>query len=426
MRIVRQSFNAFLPRSPWFWFALAAAIGLGVLLRSEHMTDVTSRSPDERIYTYYANRFIDEGLPGYRQLFADYNRDPALWVYPAPTRCGYVFLSAMVMKATGVRDARAGAAVSWLFSILSMFLLAWIAIRFFNPGVTLLAVTFLAFSFGELGMARRAWQDSTFGLLGLLLVYLTCEITRAPRQKVFYFAFFVAGTYCLLFKETAYLCYGGCGLWLAGVLAVRERSWRLMTALSIGGLISALATLGFWTVLAGDTGSAISSVSNLIRTTLVSDYANRYYSGPWYQFAYLLWITGPLTAAMGMLGITTAALSWLPAVKKRLTIHDCCAASVAVLITMIFFSLASFGPIFQNLRIVSPSDGTYCLLAGLGFWYLLSVATAVFPRYRAVALIALASLILAAVRDYRAFTTVVVRSGMEDLAVRGIRQVMYR
>jgi hypothetical protein len=101
---------------------------------------------------------------------------------------------------------------------------------------------------------------------------------------------------------------------------------------------------------------------------------------------------------------------------------------MAVLMTLGFVCFAAFVPHLQYLRIVSPAAGTYCLLAGTGFWYLLRLALRPFHGIgrRAVTAVAIAILMLAGYRDYRAFENVVVRSGMEELSVSGIRTVMGR
>jgi len=146
---------------------LVAILLASILLRSQHMTDVLTRSPDERTYTANAALLADQGFGVYRQLFTNYDASPDQWIYPSPTRFGHVLLFAGVMRATGVRDGRAGAATSWLFSVLSVALVGWMGLRFFHRSVALFAAALMACSFGELGMARRAWQDTTFGFCGL-------------------------------------------------------------------------------------------------------------------------------------------------------------------------------------------------------------------------------------------------------------------
>ena len=60
--------------------------------------EVASRSPDEEVYMHYATRVADSGIEGGRALVQLYNRDIRLWIYPPPTRLGYIYLVAAVMK----------------------------------------------------------------------------------------------------------------------------------------------------------------------------------------------------------------------------------------------------------------------------------------------------------------------------------------
>ena len=408
----------------WFWITLAAVIALGIFLRCRHMTDVLSRSPDERIYNYYAATLVDDGLPGYRELLRVHNATPEMWFRPAPSRCGFVFLSAIVMDAAGVRTPRAGAAVSWLFSILSLALLAWLGIRFLSPWTTLLAVAFLACSFSELSMARRGWQDSLFGFLGLLLVYVTCEIARAPRRKSLYFALSAVAAYSMLVKETAYVSYGICGLWLAGALLLRERSWKLFGVLLLSGAASVAVTFGVWTILSDSPAPALQAIWHLVHAHQASTYTAQNYSGPWYQFLYLLFITGPVTALMALAGAVLACLPHPYPVRERLEIRDWTSVRIAALMTATFVGLSCFGPYLQCLRIISPADGTYSLLAGLGLSYLLSLARPIVRRESVIVCAAVFVLAAETAVNYYQFTHVVVQSGMEDLAVWGIRFVM--
>jgi 4-amino-4-deoxy-L-arabinose transferase-like glycosyltransferase len=416
--------------SVW-WLAFVAILALGIWLRCQHMTDVETRSPDEKTYTAYAARLADQGFGVYKELFANYDSHPAIWIYPSPTRFGHVALFSALMATTGVRDNRAGAAVSWFFSVLSLVLVTWIGLRFFNPWIALLAAAFLAFSFGELGMARRDWQDSTFGFCGLLLVYLTCEITAAPLRKIWYAAFLFTGTFAFLTKETSVLSFGFCALWLAGAMLFQQRSWKLFAAVAAVAAGCVLLALNVWIALAGNVGSALAAVDHSTRSG-AGDWARLYCSGPWYQFLYLLWIVGPLTAAMAGIGALAGIFANMPRFQKHieqtLGLSDPRAIGMAVLMTLGFVSFAAFVPHLQYLRIVSPAAGTYCLLAAAGFWYLLSLARR--PLHgiarQAATAIAIAILAIAGLSDYRSFENVVVRSGMEELAVSGIRSVMGR
>lgn len=397
--------------------ALLGILAAAILLRSQHMTDVTTRSPDERTYTAYAARLADEGFGVYRELMATYDRNPDQWIYPSPTRFGHVLLFAGVMRATGVRDGRAGAAISWLFSILSVALVGWMGLRFFPPAVALFATAFMAFSFGELGMARRAWQDTTFGFCALLLIYLACEIGERPLRKSLYAALFAVGAFSFLTKESSVLAYGLVLLWLAGA-AGREASWRRVGWVVVTGGASLALALMVWIALAGDVGIALASVDHSTRSG-AGAWAQQYCSGPWYQFPYLLWITGPLTAlaALGGAGVVLSRSS-------RLADHR--AAGLMAFVTLGFVAFASFVPNLQYLRIISPAAGAYCLLAGLGLWFPLRFVRTTPIAQHAAAVAAGVAILIAGINDYQSFKDVVVRSGMEELSVYGIRLLMHK
>lgn len=409
--------------------ALAAAIALGIVLRVVSLDAVASRSPDEMVYTDYASRIATNGPGTIPKLVAQYASDPTRWVFPPPTRIGYVSLIAAAMKVSGVRDPSVGAAVSCLFSSLSLVLVAWIGLRFFNPWIALSAVTFLAVLVGELGIAQRAWQDAPFGFFCLFLAYLTCEITRSPRRLSLHLAFLAVGAYSLLTKETGVVAYGLCAAWVLGVLLVKERSWKAAALLAVGGVVSLAGTVLVWSILCGGIGPAL-SVLNHAASSRNSEWTVQNCSGPWYQFPYLLWIVGPATAALALVGTVVAALPrrLLGRVEGAEKIADPRAAGVAALITVSFIALASFVPNFQYLRIVSPADGPYCLLAGLGLWYLLSLARAALSvaDFKALIVLAIVAVAISSARDYRTFRSVVVRSGMQDLTVRSIRLAMQR
>jgi hypothetical protein len=338
-----------------------------------------------------------------------------------------VLLFAAVMRATGVRNGRAGAATSWLFSILSVALVGWMGLRFFHPAVALFAAALMACSFGELGMARRAWQDTTFGFCGLLMIYLACEISRDPSVKSLYAALFAVGAFSLLTKETSVLSYGLVLFWLAG-LALWQSSWARVAAVAATGTASLVVALTVWVALAGDPRIALASVEHSTRSG-AGAWAQQYCSGPWYQFSLLLWIVGSLTAAAALVGTGVALSLRSTWVSNTLALADPSAAGLAAFVTLGFVSFASFVPNLQYLRIISPADGSYCLLAGLGLWFPLSLTRASVAHgsvSRFAQLAAGIAILAAGIHDYQSFTNVVVHSGMEELPVSTIRLLMQR
>jgi 4-amino-4-deoxy-L-arabinose transferase-like glycosyltransferase len=408
------------------WLALAGTIVFGIGLRSIHLTDVTSRSPDERVYTYFARRIANEGVSASPKLFYEYVNARQAWDYPPPTRITTVFLNAAIMTVVDIRDERAGVFVSWLFSCLSLILLAWVGVRLFNPWIALTAVLFMAVSMTELGIARRAWQDTTFGFFSLLLFYVACEISANPRRPLWRLSFFCLGSFLLLTKQTGLIVYGLLGPWLCWEIVSKDRSWTLAAAIIAGGVVSIAVTIGIWIVAAGDTSLALAALDHSVRPGEgAMAYATSVMTAPWHQFFGLLWTINPLTFAMAITGSLVAIVSnWMK--TDCILLRNANAAKVAVLITLSFLAFVGFFPGMQELRILSPATGAYCLLAATGVYYLISIARRKLSELAFIALVLVAAVlgVTSLVGEYRIFTSAVVATGMQDLPVLWLRQAI--
>jgi hypothetical protein len=82
--------------------------------------------------------------------------------------------------------------------------------------------------------------------------------------------------------------------------------------------------------------------------------------------------------------------------------------------TLLFVGYAAFAPNVRHLRSTSPVDGAYCLLAGIGLCTLLSWARQRMSAtdFRVLLLLALLAAGNEGIRDYRVFTSVVVRPAL--------------
>jgi hypothetical protein len=262
----------------------------------------------------------------------------------------------------------------------------------------------------------------------LLVIWIACEIRHNPRRTLLYPVLILAGTSCLLTKETAIFAYALCGLWLAGGMAFERKSWPLFCRVAVSGIGSIVLGCAVWIVLAGSPKLAWLGVRQSVGSGMGSDiWGEMYSSGPWYQYIYLLWLVGPVTLLMAALGIAVSGRSsnWF---RKTLNVSDRGALSLALFVTVCFLGAAAFGPNLQSLRLFSPANGCYCLLAGLGIWAIACSARSVLSRtpQRILAACLAGAMFLAAIRDYRTFNTVVVESGMEDLAAYGVRYQLGR
>jgi hypothetical protein len=409
-------------RFPLGLFVLQAVILIGIGLRLSHHFDVGSRSPDERQYSAYAGRVAAEGIGALPAVFADYQRSATNWLYPAPTRVATVLIFALPMSITGERTPDSAALVSLGASILSLGLVAWMGARFFNIWTSVLAAWFMACSFGELGMARRAWSDAPAGFFGLLVVYLACEIAarvESPRARIWFAAFLTAGFAAMLVKDATVVGYGVCGLLLA-LYALWDRKWRECGLIVGGGAFSAVMVLAVIVLAAGGISSGVSTLPHPGDWLVVkpSGYIAMCCSGPWWQVPAVLWATGPLTAAFVLPGVVLA----LRGPRKRI-------GGILTGVTLVYFGFASFGPAIQYLRFVSPANGCYCLLAGIAGEATLRYVRDAFGDddwWKPIIAAAAVGIAVLGFWEYQTFRDIVVRTGMEDLAVNVIRAAMQK
>jgi hypothetical protein len=107
-------------RTPLGIAIIGALLCLGAVLRVANLSNVSSRSPDELVYTLQAKILLEGRQPALRSLIAEYQRDPDIRLFPPPTRLGYLLPLAAAMRLTGRRDESVGAYLSCAASIGSL------------------------------------------------------------------------------------------------------------------------------------------------------------------------------------------------------------------------------------------------------------------------------------------------------------------
>ena len=150
-----------------------------------------------------ATEVAQSGIGAFRVLVDDFNRTKEQWIYPPPTRIGYIFLVAELMKLSGASAEKAAVSVSFAFSLLGFFVAALLGLRFFDRWAVLIGLAFLSVSPLDLAIARRAWQDSVVAGIGILLLYLCIEASVSSRPKWWRVSFWIVASYFLLIKRVS-------------------------------------------------------------------------------------------------------------------------------------------------------------------------------------------------------------------------------
>ena len=402
--------------------AIAVLLCLGIGLRLSHLSIVSGRSPDETNYTRQANILLQDGTAGLRRMAAEYQRDPAVRLSPPPTRAGYLWMLAATMRLTHHTDESVGASLSTAASIGSLFVLTLIGVQFFPAWATLFALLFLAVSPADLELARRTWADASVGFLGLLLVYVACEITRDPQRRIWHWLFALVGSAGSIVKEFGPVLFGLCLIWVLWVMLIQRRAFRRGLTLMAGSLIAAGVSILWLANSIGGLSVLVQTVINWHGAHEANAYAIEYQSGPGYLLLKAFQMISPVAALFCVIGLAVVVLS-----HRRYSVLrvPACAADWQVigwltLFALGYVALAMVLPHWLNLRYVSVLFGPFYLLAGLGFWYAASRCwdrLGVFQR-RVFAATIILGLGIGASSDYRRFDRMFVRNGLGDLSVK--------
>jgi 4-amino-4-deoxy-L-arabinose transferase-like glycosyltransferase len=386
---------------------IAVLVCIGAELRLANLGNVNSRTPDERVYTYQAKTWLESGQPGIRSMVNEYKADAETRLYPPPTRVGMIRLVAAMMRWTGRGDESVGARISCAASVASLLLVALIGIRFLPGWAAASALLFYAVLPAELAIARRTWTDALVEFAGLLLIWFVCEITRGSKNRVWYPLFALVGSASILVKESMPVPYGLCALWILWILA-RRRDWT-NAAILIGATAAGMGASVWWlSHQLGSLADYVGIVTGIPRENAANEYALEYASGPPYLMLLAFWIVAPVTSLLSLAGLFAV---WK---KRELPLIFLAYFTVA------YVAVAMAEPHFLNLRYVGNTYGPFCLLAGLGCWYLISAGWGwldVSDR-RSFAAVAVAIVLGGAVADYLRFQRFFVRDETADLSIK--------
>jgi hypothetical protein len=408
------------------WVCLFAVITITAIAVRLSNRGVVERTPDEKIYIHYATYVAGSGIEGGRALVEIYNRDIRLWIYPPPTRLGYIYLVAALMKLSGASADRAAVSISSIFSIGGFFVAALLGLRFFDRWAVLVGLALLSVSPIELAIARRAWQDSVWACIGEFLFFLCVEASISNRPKIWRIWFWAVAAYYLTIKGSATVVYGLCTVWLIGSAWLQEGSLRKCFYLVI---MSALVAAASFVALAWCSGGALSVTETIQHSTLArgwNQYGHQFQSGPWYSFFLGFLALSPITTLLSVAGIATMTLPRSPGVVGlSLGMRQRHAAWAMIYLIFTLLIAATIPADLKNLRYVTILVGPCCLLSGLAVVYLLAFAKMKLPLwgYRFAACAVALGLGLTCLTDYRRFQCIFVRNGLDDLAI--VRVINY-
>lgn len=393
----------------------------GVFFRVYNLNNILDRSPDEGIYTYQSKAVAVNGIEGSRALVNYYNANEKMWIYPPPTRGGYIWIFAFLMKIMNSGDVELGAYISCFFSVLSLCLIVMIGLEVFNGWIALCALLFMSVSPMSLAISRRAWQDAMWECMGLGLIYLCSRILSAPKKMIWYALFIITGSYAILIKESGVLIYGLCLAYILWTLFLRRRSLLEGTLVIASGLTGIFISIAFQAFSAGGFSNLIDVMQHVKKAMPNNAYAIAYQTGPWHRFFLGFWILSPLNSGLCLLGFAAAAFpKWIGLENTPSYLSENKGGRYFVVFFMTALMLITAAtPYCQNMRYVSAAYGAFYLISALGLWYIILSAKKWLKglSFRIFLLCLILAVIFFAVKDYKNFVNIFVKKGLTDLSI---------
>jgi hypothetical protein len=288
-------------------FALALALAVKVIIDS---FPATAREPnaDVGFYLRYMQRVPGEGLSVFPALFDEWNASEASWIFPPPSRVGFIVASALWASIFGttMQALQYLSIAAHLCCSIATYVFA--RRHFGDPRALFIAVLWL-FAPLLMGLSRLALTDSFITLWMSLSAWTFLELVLQPASWRWRSAFAAVFAFTLLVKELSLLL----GMPFAAFVLV-ERFWRreplklsvFAWALALPGAVA----LAICVVAAGGLPTLLTTTRIVLGSPATNAYAIRYGSGPWFSYVVDFLCLSPGTTLLAIAFLGVLILRW--------------------------------------------------------------------------------------------------------------------
>jgi len=393
----------------WLLLTLAVVIAVGMVVRLADL-QLIAGSPDENNYANQAALVLKEGRAAFPSMLQDFRADPGL---PPPTRAGYLYALAGVMRVTGEQDQMAAIWMSAVASLISLLLVARLAWRFLSPEEAVVGVSLYAASPLALMIAHRGWQEAFAEMLAMVLLLSASEIIAGMRKRsrvgAWMAVFCVAGAACLTVKEVTIAVFLLVSLAVAWMVK-REGTARRMATFGVLWFVAVAVAVGWLTWLLGDVSLLWKLPQGTSKFIATSSYSVTHENGTLLDFLKGLWKMSPLATVGFPLGLVAA---WRRGANREVVVGWGA-------LTLVLLVLVLVEPHHMNYRFLSVVYGPLYLLAGAGLVWVAGMGLRRLQGQEqgwAVAGIALV-VGMSTVSDYATFRQQFLVSRLSDLSIR--------
>lgn len=379
--------------------AVLAVVAAGLLLLVTLPWVEHAEGADEGVYLRYVREILAGGPGVFPELHRQFVQDQRLWVFPPPTRSGYLALASIwcALFGTSLMTLSTLSACCHVFSI-------WVAYRLARQHLGaeggVLVAWLVAFSPLWLAVGRRALTDAPAIGLSVVAVWAFLSALREAGNHRAQLAFVGSLSMALLVKELSVLLLVPLGLAFVWekLRARTALSWLrlgflLATPVLIAGAVGVLA--------AGGPGRVIEVARIVLGSPTDNAFAQAFCAGPWYRHVIDLLLLSPLPTLLGLAGVVVTA--------NRALRQDGDGPLLAMAVVLVVVTLAEHALLIKNVRYVALLELPLRVLA---VWILAELTAGLRQGFRRPALwLVVATLV---VFDLASFWELFVAGGIYD------------
>jgi 4-amino-4-deoxy-L-arabinose transferase-like glycosyltransferase len=319
-------------------FALTLALLAWILIGSMQSA-VKDPDSDDGYYLRYMQTVHAEGLPSFPGLFDQWNATQKDWIYPPPSRIGFIVTSALWAGIFGASFL----ALQYL-SLASYLLLCLVnyafARRHFGEPKALFIGVLIAFSPLLMGISRLALTDSFNALCMTTTVWLFLDLVHDPgslRRRVLFMA---ALAFMVLVKELSVLLVVPFAAFVLYERFVR-RVPHPLGSMALCFVVPGVVTASLFALAAGSVAKLLETTRIVLDSPATNPYAIQFGSGPWFRtiLDYLLFSPWPTLLAIGWFAVS--------AVRLRAGVYDRRSVFLGLVAALFILELSFFT---KNIR----------------------------------------------------------------------------
>jgi 4-amino-4-deoxy-L-arabinose transferase-like glycosyltransferase len=286
--------------------AIFLALGVALLawiLQSSMQAAVRAPNADDGYYLRYMQRVRADGLAAFPGLFDEWNATPKDWIYPPPSRVGFIVVSALWAALFGA-TIHALQLLSLASHLLLCFVNYFFARRHFGEVKALFVAILIGFSTLLMGLSRLPLTDSFIALCMMTTVWLFLDLVQRPVTLARSVPFMASLALMVLVKELSVLLVVPFVLFVLYERFVRKTPHDL-ARLAIVFAIPALVAIAVLLLAAGGGSTLVRTMTIVMNSPATNRYSIAVGSGPWFRMIldFLLLSPVPTLLAVGWFAI---------------------------------------------------------------------------------------------------------------------------